>query len=220
MPAPLRRARWRAEVWILLVVGLVLAVSGLEAAFRATHVSPAERARRQREAFLASWRPRFPAGAPAPGFTLPDAAGTRRSLSEFRGKPTLLAFYTRDPRCAVFAREYQKIRSHTGRDRQHVVAVLDFGGEEARRWARDTGEQGVLLFETEARQRVRRLYGAGAGPAVWLLDPRGRVVHSVPPIDTTEVPERELEDLLESLRSMVPREPAGKLLPDPYAEGG
>ena len=38
----------------------------------------------------------LPVGSPAPGFELPDLAGTRRTLAQFRPQPLLLIFFNPD----------------------------------------------------------------------------------------------------------------------------
>src|SRR2546422_7143520 len=44
----------------------------------------------------------LPLGSPAPAFELPDLAGGRKSLSDFRGRKLLLIFF--NPRCGFCTR--------------------------------------------------------------------------------------------------------------------
>src|SRR5207237_2967018 len=44
----------------------------------------------------------LPVGSPAPAFELPDLAGGRKSLADFRGRKLLLIFF--NPRCGFCAR--------------------------------------------------------------------------------------------------------------------
>ena len=51
----------------------------------------------------------LPVGSAAPDFELPDLAGVRRGLSEFRGKPVLLIFF--NPGCGYCGRSPLSLRS-------------------------------------------------------------------------------------------------------------
>ena len=76
-------AVWRARQWLtvsVLSVSVVLLVAAGFFNFVATRVPPT--------------RPLFVVGQTAPDFTLPDAAGRRVSLSDYRGrKPVVVVFY-------------------------------------------------------------------------------------------------------------------------------
>ncbi len=52
---------------------------------------------------------RLQSGAPAPGFTLPDSAGRRISLSDYRGKNVIIYFYPRaaTPGCTAEACDFR-----------------------------------------------------------------------------------------------------------------
>lgn len=198
------------NAWALAILAGILGCIFLEGALRVPRIldeARREAAVRQRQERARRWKSAVPVGTPAPDFTLPDGAGRMRSLSEFRGKPTYLAFYTLSHRCRVLAREVQKIRRHIGPSRVFMVAVVAFGPAEAEAFRRETGDRSVFLF-ARRDSAVWARYGVDAGPSAWVLDRSGRVLYAMPPIETDGNPEPELAQIYEALRSVFPRRPA------------
>lgn len=127
--------------------------------------------------------PELKAGGPAPDFTLPDADGKDRSLSEWKGHWLVLYFYPKDntPGCTVEA--------HGFRDRYGALQALNarVAGVSVDSSAshRDFADKQDLPFPllADVGGTVARRYGALRDLALlkfakrhtFLIDPRGRI---------------------------------------------
>src|SRR3954454_24280813 len=69
----------------------------------------------------------LPVGTTAPDFELPDLAGVRRRLSDFRGKPVLLVFF--HPRCGYCTQMAADLAALPagGRDGRAIPVVVTTG---------------------------------------------------------------------------------------------
>lgn len=130
-------------------------------------------------------------GQPAPEFTLPAGPDRQVSLGEFRGRPTVIAFYPADwsPVCGDQMALYQAVRSEF--DRYHAT-MLGISVDSVWSHLAFAAQQGIefpLLSDFEPKGEVARRYGVYARPgcaerALFVLDPQGRVAWShVSPMD-------------------------------------
>jgi hypothetical protein len=180
--------------------------------------SPELLERERREAFLKNWKPRFPVGTEAPEFSLKDRTGRRHSLSEFRGKPTLLCFYSDDKRSRTWAREMQKLRNYLGKSKMRSVAVVNFSPEAALAFQRETTDDSLYLFEDPHHHPVRDMYRAVPGPNAWALNPMGRVSHESAPIHSDKNPDQDFFRIYKALQGLT-RPPLPGSAPPPRASG-
>jgi len=210
------RSRLQNPNILLLAVFLGVAlVVGAELVAVNTHVDPTSAAVQRRKAFVASWKPLHPPGTPAPEFQLLDLNGVKRSLSEFRGRPVVLTFYSADRRSRIFLRELRKIREHIGMQKMVTLSVVDFPRREALALAKTDGDRNIFLLDEGAPGRVHQLYGAAPGPNAWVINPKGELIYATPPIETDLEPEPELEGMYRALRSLIPaRRPGYPRIPD------
>jgi thiol-disulfide isomerase/thioredoxin len=75
----------------------------------------------------------LPVGAQAPAFELPDLAGSRKTLTDFRGQKLLLIFF--NPRCGFCAQMVPDLArlSTDGKDRKPLPLVVSTGDAEENR---------------------------------------------------------------------------------------
>lgn len=160
------------------------------------------------------------AGQAAPAFTLVDADGVSRSLSDFRGKTVVLEWTNEG--CPYVQKHYsgamQALQREAVEDGVVWISIISSApgtqgfveGESARSWKARTnaGATHLLLDPTG---RVGKLYGARTTPDMRVIDGEGRLVF-VGGID--DRPTNKVEDLqgannfvrsaLEDLRSQRP----------------
>lgn len=198
-----RRRRWGLVIGVFLGLA-VFAGAVADLARVALYVDPAVAEREKRQQFVRAWKPPLPMKSEAPDFTLPDRDGHPHRLSEFRNKPTYLAFYTDDPRCVTFGREFQKIRKHIGWSRMNAVAVVSFDRRELKEFLDKTHDASLFLFEKKDSHPVRDRWGATDSPGGWVIDKKGVILHSVPPIWGTAIPNDDLQTVVQALRTVLP----------------
>jgi peroxiredoxin len=139
------------------------------------------------------------AGAPAPDFTLVDQDGGHVSLSDFRGRRVLLAFYPADfsPTCTDQLSVYQE---QLGDFEERGVAVLGISVDGAfchNAFAKHLGLTMPLLADFHPKGDVAKAYGiwseqyGQSGRGLVLVGPDGGVewAYLSPPL---EVPAPEL----------------------------
>jgi peroxiredoxin len=139
------------------------------------------------------------AGTPAPDFTLVDQDGGHVSLSDFRGRKVVLAFYPADfsPTCTDQLSVYQ---NRLGEFEQRGVQVLGISVDGAfchRAFRAHLGLTITLLADFHPKGEVAKAYGiwsedfGQSGRGLVLVGPDGRVewAYESPPL---EVPEPEL----------------------------
>jgi peroxiredoxin len=195
----------RGNNWLLGVLVAFLLLLGADRYATRPRANPELQEMERRAAFLTTWKPPLPIRSQAPGFSLKDRAGRMHSLTEFRGHPTLLLFYSDDRRSRTFAREMQKLWNHIGRTRMRSVVVVSFSREAALAFARETKDASLYLFEDPEHHPVRDRYGAAPGPNAWVLDRKGRIRHASAPIQTDRNPDKDFHGVYVALQALAPR---------------
>jgi peroxiredoxin len=116
--------------------------------------------------------PGLAVGTAAPAFELPDLAGGRQALGQYRGRRVLLIFF--NPECSFCVRMAPDLAllPLDGKDGRPVPLVVSTGGaEENRRLVQEYGIRcGVLL---EGQREVSSKYQAAGTPTGYLLDENG-----------------------------------------------
>lgn len=130
------------------------------------------------------------AGQPAPDFTLPDQDGNEVSLSDFRGRKLLLAFYPLDfsPVCTDQLSVYQEVGAQIKEKGATLVGVSVDHPFAHKAFREKLGIDIPLLADFEPKGEVSRAYdayydGAGHGKrTLVLIDADGVVewVHESP----------------------------------------
>jgi peroxiredoxin len=123
----------------------------------------------------------LPAGTRAPDFTLPVTPDQSLSLSDFRGRPVIIAFYPGDysPVCGDQMALYNEVRSEF---HKHHAELLGISVDSA--WCHGAFAEArklhfPLLSDFEPKGAVARLYGAyrpkegTAARALFVLDGDG-----------------------------------------------
>ena len=101
------------------------------------------------------------AGTPAPDFSLPSTPDQRVSLSEFRGRPVILAFYPADwsPVCGDQMALYNEILSEFTRFDAELIGISVDGVWCHIAFAHDRKLRFPLLADFEPKGNVARQYG-------------------------------------------------------------
>jgi peroxiredoxin len=103
----------------------------------------------------------LPPGTPAPDFTLPVTPDQRVSLSEFRGRPVVLAFYPADwsPVCGDQMALYNQILPEFARFGAELMGISVDGTWCHRAFAENRHLHFPLLADFEPKGEVARRYG-------------------------------------------------------------
>ena len=114
-------------------------------------------------------------GTEAPDFELTDHAGRRRRLSELRGSPVLLAFHPAhwDPSWAEYVRAYNRVISASAESNgARLLSVVGAGA-----WQTLAFDDASLDFPAACIDvgSIAARYGVIDGPAVFVIDPKGRM---------------------------------------------
>ena len=101
------------------------------------------------------------AGTPAPDFTLPSTPDQKVSLSEFRGRPVILAFYPADwsPVCGDQMGLYNEILPEFSRFNAELIGISVDGVWCHIAFAHDRKLRFPLLADFEPKGDVARKYG-------------------------------------------------------------
>ena len=126
------------------------------------------------------------AGHAAPDFELPSTPDQKLRLSEFRGRPVVIAFYPADwsPVCGDQVTLYNEMRDEFQRFDAQVVGISVDGAWCHAAFARDRRLRFPLLADFEPKGDVARKYGVyreGDGVterALFVLDGDGKVAWS------------------------------------------
>jgi peroxiredoxin len=113
-------------------------------------------------------------GAPAPDFELPDLAGVRRKLSEFRSQDVLLVFF--GPKCGFctkMAADLAALTPDGSGGRPIPIVVTNGDADENRKLIERFGIRCVVLLQDE--MEVAALFRAHGTPMGYRIDAQGRI---------------------------------------------
>jgi peroxiredoxin len=101
------------------------------------------------------------AGTPAPDFTLPCTPDQNVSLSDFRGRPTILVFYPEDwsPVCSDQLALYQELLPEFKKFDAELLAISVDGIWSHLAFAKDRNLHFPLLADFEPKGEVAKTYG-------------------------------------------------------------
>lgn len=104
----------------------------------------------------------LPAGTPAPDFTLPSGPNTNVSLSDFRGRPVILAFYPADwsPVCSDELALFQQLLPDFQKFNAQLLGISVDSLWSHQAFAKDRNLTFPLLADFESKGKVSREYGA------------------------------------------------------------
>ncbi len=145
-------------------------------------------------------------GAPAPGFTLPDADGQPVSLDDFRGTSVVLYFYPKDdtPGCTAEACSFRDQFEDFKEVGAEVIGVSSDSGASHKAFAERHRLPFKLLSDRDSA--VRKAYGVGStlglipGRVTFVIDGEGVIRHAFnSQINAT----RHVKEALETLRGMA-----------------
>lgn len=201
----------RPEAWVLIICGSVGVLVGADALVRTLRGAPraveppAQNA--QRDAAMAGSRSGEIAvktglskDTLAPDFELPEQSGRRRKLSDFAGKPTLLAFYCGCARCGMMAQMIYEIETSMGPKQPQNVAVVTMDPASLDTWARNSRFRGTMLLEAK-KGPVMAQYSGHPCPRVYLLGPDQRIRYVTPSPENPQSPEQILDPLAAAMGS-------------------
>jgi peroxiredoxin len=103
----------------------------------------------------------LPAGVPAPEFSLPTTPDQKVALSEFRGRPVVLAFYPADwsPVCSDQLSLYQELAPEFSEFEAQLLGISVDGVWCHLAFAKDRKLRIPLLSDFEPKGEVARRYG-------------------------------------------------------------
>jgi len=121
------------------------------------------------------------AGTPAPDFSLPTTPDQRVSLSDFRGRPVILAFYPADwsPVCGDQLALYNEILPEFHKHHAELLGISVDGAWCHGAYAAQRKLHFPLLSDFEPKGEVARRYGVyreregTAGRALFVIDAEG-----------------------------------------------
>ena len=101
-------------------------------------------------------------GTPAPDFELPNHRGERVSLSDYRGRKLILAFYPNDfsPVCSDQLSLYQEVLGRINEQGAELVGVSTDGSWAHNAFRKHLGLEMTLLSDFHPKGEVSRAYGA------------------------------------------------------------
>ena len=116
----------------------------------------------------------LPSGAAAPDFELPDLAGVRRKLSEFRGQDVLLIFF--NPQCGFctkMAADLATLPADGGEGRTVPIVVTTGDADQNRKLVERHGIHCVVLVQEQ--MEVASKFRAQGTPMGYRIDAEGRI---------------------------------------------
>jgi peroxiredoxin len=116
----------------------------------------------------------LPLGGPAPDFELPDLAGNRRKLLEFRGQDLLLIFFS--PKCGFctkMAADLAALAADGGDGLAVPIVVTTGDADENRRLVEQFGIRCLVLLQEQ--MEVANRYSAQGTPMGYRIDGKGRI---------------------------------------------
>jgi peroxiredoxin len=101
-------------------------------------------------------------GTPAPDFTLPNHRGEQVSLSDYRGRKLVLAFYPNDfsPVCSDQLSLYQEVLGQINEGGAELVGISTDGSWAHNAFRKALGLEMTLLADFHPKGEVARAYGA------------------------------------------------------------
>ena len=120
----------------------------------------------------------LPVGTAAPDFELPDLAGARHTLSEFRGKDLLLIFF--NPKCGFctkMAADLAALPSEGGDGRAVPVVITTGDAEENRKLVERYGIRCLVLLQKE--MEVASQFRAQGTPMGYRIDAAGKIASAL-----------------------------------------
>jgi peroxiredoxin len=126
-------------------------------------------------------------GSTPPNFTLTDTDGTKRSLSDYRGRPVALCFFCGCDWCKRFAQlwgTYQRGGALAPASGPAPVTLVVFADEAdgAKQFIQDTGlaeADTIMLPDMPDNLHVTtEVYNAEPCPRVFVIDPSGKLVYT------------------------------------------
>ena len=135
-------------------------------------------------------------GEKAPDFSLPNHKGDQISLSDFRGRKVMLAFYPSDfsPVCSDQLSIYQEVKPDLDEAGLEVVGVSIDHSWAHRAFRKELNLDFTLLADFHPKGQVAELYGAylpdygTSNRSLVLVDPEGVVSWVYEPSTPLEIP--------------------------------
>jgi len=114
-------------------------------------------------------------GRPAPDFVLPAVAGSNVRLSEFRGQPVMISFWS--SRCGLCAAQLTAMDRYYGTYRSSGLIVLGVSVEDDQQRAIDYAHAHAASFPLllDKDKSVGRAFGIERLPTTVLIDRAGQV---------------------------------------------
>jgi peroxiredoxin len=116
----------------------------------------------------------LPIGTPAPEFELPDLAGVRHKLSEYRGRDLLLIFF--NPKCGFcskMAADLAALPIEGGNGRAMPVVVTTGDADENRKFVEQYGMRCTVLLQQQ--MEVASQYRAQGTPMGYRINAEGKI---------------------------------------------
>jgi peroxiredoxin len=128
----------------------------------------------------------LPAGAQAPEFTLASTPDQKVSLSDFRGRPVILAFYPADwsPVCGDQMALYNEVLPEFKRFNAELLGISVDGAWCHAAYRQNRNLHFTLLSDFEPKGEMARNYGVYRKPegvcerALFVIDGKGRIAWS------------------------------------------
>ncbi len=152
-------------------------------------------------------------GSAAPAFSLPDQAGAKHSLADYRGKWLVLYFYPKDgtPGCTTEACEF---RDNIFAFRDQGIVVLGISLDDVDSHKKFATEQHLPFpLLSDSTKDVARQYGVLAKFAglmdytkreTFVIDPQGRIAKHYADVDPKDHSKNVLADI-KALKASAPR---------------
>lgn len=137
-------------------------------------------------------------GKKAPPFTLPNAAGDKRKLNDFKGSWLVLYFYPRDntPGCTLEAKDFSKLLKQFNDLDAQVVGVSKDNCASHQKFIEKQKLKIELLSDDDTKMQqkygvwqLKKFMGResmGTVRTTFLIDPDGKIAHIWPKVKTAE----------------------------------